>query len=373
MIPILYEGHQEQYNNTVNVTLGIGKLDEAISCVITEDLSGVYELELTYPADGRYALELKNGGTISALRPYASGSVYYKWLEPFDIYKTSIENGIMTVNAHHLSYMYANVVIAPQYRGELTANNLSDAYRLLNNRKIGVDWEWYWRIESMPTIQGNFAIESIKTFREYLYDDVYSLKKIYNVDIWFREKEIYFGTRGEDRGAEIRPGKNLADWSIQIDASESYNAIVPFWYGENATQYSDYVFSNPQVIRPTPSITPTIAKAVDFTNYFESAPTQSALTTEATNYLNTLKPWEPYKHIEVGFYHDVSGADVIDLGDTVTVYLDTLENHREKMRIVSVKYDSIMEKFIEIELGDPREGYAVTSSDGLQATRKNMA
>ena len=370
MIPILCEGRLTDYNRTGSVNGGIGRLDQALSCVITEDLVGVYELELTYPADGRYARELKNGNTIAALRPYANGNAYTRWLEPFEIYKISIDNGIMTVNAHHLSYMFADSVIEPLPN---VASNLSQAYQFLGWRTLGVNADGYWRIQSMPTVQGEFRIESIKSFREYLYDDVYSLKKIYNVDIWFREYDIYFGTRGEDRGAEIRPGKNLSDWSIKNDASEAYNAIVPYWQGQNDSGVDITVFANPKVIKPTPEITPTSARAIDFSSYFETAPTQSALTTTATNYLNTLQPWEPYKHIEVGFYHDTVDADLIDLGDTVTVYLDNLENHREKMRIVSVKYDSIMEKFIEIELGDPREGFAVTSSDGLQATRKNMA
>lgn len=372
MIPILFDSTETEFTKN-----GIGRLDEALSCIVTEDLVGVYELELTYPVEGRYANELISGGIISALRPYASTSTnsYARNMEQFIIYKTSIENKILTVNAHHISYELAATVIQPSQN---IAANLRDAVRNLINSRLGTE-EFDWLHDVQPAeIPGEFRIETVKSFREYLYDDVYSLKKIYDVDIWFKcginsVKTWELRTRGEDRGAEIRPGKNLSDWTIQIDASESYNAIVPYWQGQNENGQNITVFSNPKVISPSPAITPTIAKAIDFSSYFETAPTQSALTTTATNYLNTLQPWEPYKHIEVGFYHDTADADLIDLGDTVTVYLDNLENHREKMRIVSVKYDSIMEKFVEIELGDPREGYAVTSSDGLQATRKNMA
>lgn len=369
MIPILY-GDQTESDFPYN---GIGRLDEAISCVITEDLVGVYELELKYPAEGRYAHEIMMGGTIAALRPYADGNEYKRQVEPFNIYKTVIENNIITVNAHHFSYQLSDAVVIPYDSHTATdATKLSDAYNYLGYNSIGSDAYAYWNIAALDEVYGEFRIETVKSFREYLFDDTYSLKKIYNVDIWFRQYGIYFGTRGEDRGAEIRPGKNLADWSIEFDSSETYNAIVPYWYGPNTGGYLAVV-SNPRIIKPTPEILPTIAKAVDFTNYFKEAPTQSALTSAATNYLNTVKPWEKYKHFEVGFYHDTVGADVIDLGDIVTVYLDSLDGNRTKVRIVSIKYDSIMERFTEIELGDPRNAYTVTSRDGLQATRNNMA
>lgn len=44
MIPVLYETNTMEF-----VTNGIGKLASAISCIITEERNGSYELEMTYP------------------------------------------------------------------------------------------------------------------------------------------------------------------------------------------------------------------------------------------------------------------------------------------------------------------------------------
>lgn len=51
VIPYLYPQSQEKI--PLNGYNSIGRLSECISCKITEDLSGVYEMELKYPKIGR--------------------------------------------------------------------------------------------------------------------------------------------------------------------------------------------------------------------------------------------------------------------------------------------------------------------------------
>ena len=46
MIPILYESTESTYQNN-----GIGRLADAISVVCDEQLNGVYELNMVYPAN----------------------------------------------------------------------------------------------------------------------------------------------------------------------------------------------------------------------------------------------------------------------------------------------------------------------------------
>ena len=47
MIPILYESNTTSFN-----TNGIGRLSDAITCIVTEERNGRYELQMTYPLDG---------------------------------------------------------------------------------------------------------------------------------------------------------------------------------------------------------------------------------------------------------------------------------------------------------------------------------
>ena len=53
MIPILYEKDETAFENN-----GLGRLRDCISCVVTEERNGVYELSLTYPVTGPMFSEL---------------------------------------------------------------------------------------------------------------------------------------------------------------------------------------------------------------------------------------------------------------------------------------------------------------------------
>ena len=91
MIPVLYPSTQLTYT-----TNGIGRLVDAISCIVTEELNGIFELEMEYPVNGKYYPQIQNGGII--------GVVYNGKLQPFDINKITVdETGICKVNASHVS------------------------------------------------------------------------------------------------------------------------------------------------------------------------------------------------------------------------------------------------------------------------------
>ena len=50
MIPILYDALEKDFT-----TNGIGFLTDAVSCIVTEERNGIYELALTYPTKGHLA------------------------------------------------------------------------------------------------------------------------------------------------------------------------------------------------------------------------------------------------------------------------------------------------------------------------------
>ena len=54
MIPILYAPNAESFDND-----GIGTLTDTISCTVTEERNGTFELELTYPVAGILYDEIK--------------------------------------------------------------------------------------------------------------------------------------------------------------------------------------------------------------------------------------------------------------------------------------------------------------------------
>ena len=88
LIPILLAG------STVK-----GFLPDALTCIVTEERNGVYELSLTYPVTGQMFSELAVDRFLKA-KPNDTSE-----LQLFKIYEiTKPLNGIVTVNAEHISY-----------------------------------------------------------------------------------------------------------------------------------------------------------------------------------------------------------------------------------------------------------------------------
>ena len=99
MIPILYEETEIEFK-----TNGIGRLVDAISCTVTEERNGEYELEMEYPESGKLFKELKHSRIIGAV-PSEDAAI-----QGFEIYKISKPiNGVITVDARHVSYRLSYV------------------------------------------------------------------------------------------------------------------------------------------------------------------------------------------------------------------------------------------------------------------------
>ena len=56
MKPILYAPEEKEYK-----TNGLGRLSDAISCTVTEERNGQYELHMVYPQNGIHFADIKNG------------------------------------------------------------------------------------------------------------------------------------------------------------------------------------------------------------------------------------------------------------------------------------------------------------------------
>ncbi|MBQ7540832.1 MAG: hypothetical protein IJT44_00900 [Clostridia bacterium] len=81
----------------------VGFLKEAMSCVVTEERNGVFELSLTYPVTGTLFDKLQIDRFVKA-KPNDTAD-----LQLFRIYEvTKPMNGIVTVDAEHVSYALSN-------------------------------------------------------------------------------------------------------------------------------------------------------------------------------------------------------------------------------------------------------------------------
>ena len=103
MIPILFSE-----NSTVFTSNGIGRLSDAISCYVTEERNGQYELQMVYPSTGAHFDDI-NLRAIIVAKPSAGANN-----QPFRIYNISRPiNGKVTINAQHISYDLSKNVCMP--------------------------------------------------------------------------------------------------------------------------------------------------------------------------------------------------------------------------------------------------------------------
>lgn len=103
MIPILYIATEKLFKSQ-----GLGALVDVISCKVTEERNGSYELTMTYPLSGQHFKDLELSRIIKAVPSYKTDP------EPFRIYAISKPlNGIVKVNAEHISYQLSHIPVTP--------------------------------------------------------------------------------------------------------------------------------------------------------------------------------------------------------------------------------------------------------------------
>lgn len=284
MIPILYETTE-----TAFTTNGIGRLVDAISCIVTEERNGPYELEMQYPITGQYFSELTHSRIICAV-PADGASV-----QPFRIYRISKPlDGICTVYAEHISYQLNHIPVLP-----FTATSCATALAGLKSHAGEACPFTVWTDKS---VVGNYAVEEPRSFRELLGGssgsilDVYG-KGEYEFDKW--AVKLYVN-RGVDSGVVIRYAKNLTELVNDENIETVYTGVCPYW--KNNESGALVTLPEVAVYAETAANYPyKRTKIIDASGEFEDAPTVAQLRAWATNYITNNDIGIPKVNIDFSF------------------------------------------------------------------------
>lgn len=337
MIPILYESTETQFTSN-----GLGRLVDTISAVVTEERNGVYELEFEYPISGE-KYDLIKEGRIVAVTHDETGDV-----QPFILYKrTATIDGKVKFNAHHLSYRLSNIVVKP-----FTASGIVDAMAQIVPNSMNPNPFVFW---TDKVVTSQFENETPRSVRSLLGGERGSLLDVfgkgeYEFDKWTVKLHL---NRGQDSGVTIRYGKNLSDITQEIDASGYYNAVAPYWKGddETVTLPDLVVLEDVDEIRAVP---------LDLTSEFENAPTQAELRNMAQTRLENSSGINISENIKADFvqlwqteeYKDYAPLQRVRLCDTVTIIYEPLGVYSIQKKAIRVKWNVLLDRYDEIELGD---------------------
>ena len=215
MRPILYDAITE---GTVPSNYGVGVLDP-ISCTVTEERNGSYELSLEYAANGIHAEEILPNRFIMAKPNFTDDP------QIFRIYKVGKTiSGKFTVNACHISYDLSGKIITSG-----TADSCGAACALLSAAADN------FIISTDKTLAGAFSVVQPSSVRSWFGGKQGSILDVYGPGEWaYDNYSASFKTaRGQNRGVTIRYGKNLTQLSQELNMSNLVTGVLPFFTDQN--------------------------------------------------------------------------------------------------------------------------------------------
>lgn len=352
MIPILFQATATEWT-----TQGLGALSDAVSCTVTEERNGIFELEMQYPMSGVHFDEIQNRCIILAIpSPYRAA-------QPFRIYRiTKPLGGICTVYAQHISYDLSGVPLNPFTAGSAAAAMVG----LQSNAEVNSPFE-FWTDKSTT---GNFAISVPSTTRSVLGGQTGSILDVYGGEYaWDGYTVRLYNQRGQDNGVRIAYGKNLTDLEQDENISNVATGIYPYW----ADSDGNLVVCDPKIVPAPGTYDFTRVVPVDFSQDFETAPTPEQLQARAESYVKANNIGVPTVSISVSFvqleqteeYKDLALLEKCDLCDTVTVQFDRL-GVDAKAEIVKIVTDVLLERYESVEIGSIRANIADTIANQQQ-------
>ena len=358
MIPILYDKTETEFK-----TLGIGPLSDAISCEVTEERNGSYELRMAYPITGVHYSDITNEAIICAIP--ADG----KDAQPFRIYKISRPiNGKISVYAEHLSYQLSHIVVMP-----FTAHGAGNTLSGLIDNSIGDQPFYVWTDIANGTTEYNQTVPA--SFRSRLGGVSGSVLDCFGGEYEFDQWTVKLHAhRGTDRGVSIEYGKNLLSVTQEENIANVVTGIVPMWKSNDG----DTVVTLPEVLIESEYADRYTFKrniVYDFSSDFQDQPTEEELRAKAESYISSNLIGVPEVSIDVDFvalsdteeYKDLE-RERINLCDTVTVRFAEL-GINTTAKVVKTVYDVLGERYTKVSIGSAKASI-VDTVNSIQQTQK---
>lgn len=356
MIPRLYRANETEFTS-----LGLGELSDAISCTVTEERNGSYELEMEYPETGILFSQLQNNMIILA-KPNDTSDA-----QPFMIYSISKPlSGSVTVNAEHISYMLNGIPVSP-----FSATGIEDA---LNKLKKNVLVSCPFTFETDISNQASsFSVDYPKSVRACLGGTDGSILDAFGGEFewngWTVKCHLH---RGSDNNVTVDYGKNLTDLKQDESIDETYTGCLAYWKpsqdGETVTGAVQYAENHSSYPHERIFI-------LDESGDFQEAPTADELNAKAAAYITDNNIGVPKVNLKVSFialwqtdeYKDIAPLERVSLCDTVHINYSKL-GITASAKVIKTEYNVLLERYNSIELGDAKSSMADTIKQAVGIT-----
>lgn len=356
MIPILFSESSNTFTSN-----GIGRLSDVISCEVTEERNGQYELQMTYPSTGAHFDDIKLRAIIVA-KPSAGTNN-----QPFRIYNISKPiNGKVTINAQHISYDLSKNVAMPF---SVTASSSACNQALQGLLSNAVETCPFTFSTDVTTV-APYNQKAPASIRQRLGGVEGSILDQFHGEYEFDVYDVKFWKdRGETKNIPLRYGKNITDIKQEEEISNTITGIVPYWIdndGENLVTLPEEVVYSPNASSYPQKLT----VPMDFSADYENQPTEAQLRAHAQAYVNQSGIGVPKVSIDVSFvnladteeYKDILALQNVNLCDTIPVQFEPL-GISTTAKIVKTEYDVLSEKYKKLTVGSLRSNLATAITE----------
>lgn len=346
MNPLLFEKDATNF-----ATRGLYSLPDAISCVVTEERNGEYELEMEYPIDGAYFDEILEDRIIVAA-PHQNGTK-----QAFRIYRREVDlEGVTTFFARHISYQLNFIPV------DLVSGQTDSAQTMMEDiagAAEGTQPFSFWSdITTLTPI--DWAVTVPSGLRAALGGQEGSVLDRFGGEFeWDNWTVKLHEHRGADNGVKISYGKNLTELSDALDIGDTITGVMAYYqYDDEGTIRT--IYTSPKVI--SVAVNPYAHARVvplDCSDQFDEPPTQADLTTYADAWLRRTANADPVNEVTISFvplgqtteYSYDEDLDSVHLCDTVHIRYPAIGLTASK-QVTRTEWDVLAERYNEITLGE---------------------
>lgn len=326
-----------------STTNGLGNINP-ISCIVTEELNGIYEAEFQVSTNDKYYPLLKQNGLVKIKVGDNSEQIFriYSISEPI--------NFIVTCKCQHITYDLSKIIITP-----FTATGAVNVKNQLLSNVLGT--YPFTMTTDISNTTSTFDLNIPRSWRECLGGYEGSLLDVFRGEYEYDNLTVkMLARRGADNGVRIAYGKNLTDFQQEQNNENVFDAV----YGYAVVD--DVCYEASSIYNKTGATVPRVLR-VDFSNKYESGdvPTGAELLAYATTYATDNDIEVPSVNIKISFiplwqtdeYKSILQIERVKLGDTVHVYFEKL-GVTASARVIKTVWNSLTEKYDSVELGDAR-------------------
>lgn len=326
---------------------GLGFLTDTLSCLITDEINGLYQLKMTYPIGGKLADDLIEENIIKCKVADGTEQLFRIVIVEKDLKK-------ITITAQHIFYDLLNNFLEDVYPQNLDPqsyinylishanfNSSFTAYSDLVGSKSGR----YVRKNPVEAIMGDLDNSVLNIFGGELKRDNFQINLLTRV--------------GNDNGVKILFGKNIKGIDITIDITNMATRIMP--QGFDGLLLPEKYIDSP-LINNYP--TPKVAK-IDFEDvrydptgeegYADIQDAYTALRAKVQQQFD-LGIDKPQVNIKVDWvelsktneYKNYVNLERVNLGDTITANILGVDY---QTRVISTTYNALKDIIEQFEIG----------------------